>query len=371
VTLRVGYFGARSDARGLAYQGLSYCKHLDFDRIYGIDMTADNLSPYECDWRPYESLPSDLYINRHSKLEESDVRHFLRGLDVVFGAETFYREELVDWAREEGVRTVLACNPEFSAWGQRRDTTPRPDILTVPTTWRMDQIPDAIHLPFPVDRLEFPFRLRNQANRFVHVAGHTAMGDRAGTRIVLGALARLRNIDIVIRTQSGIGMSSPGMKGVVQEGNVATPQELYADADVVIIPRRYGGNSLTIQEALSVGCPVIALDREPENQWGGVLTLPSRVRGNLRSKGGIIPMHDASPQKLFETIRLLVSDPMLVERTSYAANEHARSISWDRLLPMYERFFEAVASGENSDVLRGITEPFLRVAGPDLSSTPA
>lgn len=365
--LKIGLLGCRGDSRGLHYQMQSFANWLDPDRCYGFDLTEDGLSPYPCRWDGY----GDITVVRHSKRNEDEIRRWMRGLDVIFGCETFYSDEVPTWAREEGVKTVLQVNPEFSPWGQRGGANlPKPDVLVNPTTWRMDQIPDAVHLPFPVDRLEFPFRLRTHANRFVHVAGHTAMGDRAGTRIVLGSLARLRTIDIVIRTQSGIGMSSPGMRGVIQEGNVATPQELYADADVVIILRRYGGNSLTIQEALSVGCPVIALDREPENTWGGVTTIPSRSRGNLRSKGGIIPIYDASPAKLYEAIRLFIADPMLVERMSYAANEHSRTISWDAMLPIYETFFRAVVNGESHNVLRRITAAFLGVGNPDLEVTP-
>lgn len=335
--MRMGLFGARADMRGLAYQTAAFAKHLDFDRVYGIDMTADDLSPYPCDWRLYESLMCDLAINRHSRLQEKDVRRWLRGLDVVLGAETFYRDEFPIWAKEEGVRTVLQVNPEFAGWWDRRgEHLPRPDVILAPTVWRMKEMPGAIHLPFPVDREVFPFRLRTEASRFVHIAGHRAAADRAGTRTLLSGLPRLRGKDIVIRSQSPLGFSGPALRyAKLEQVNVSDPVNLYQDADVVLLPRRYGGNCLVANEALSSGCPVIMLDREPENTWGGVLTLGCKTRGQIRTKAGPVPIYEAKSGALGEAVLRLEGCPDLVREYSEQADIYADSISWDVLLPRY------------------------------------
>lgn len=312
-------------------------------------MTVDNLSPYECQWGPYESLPIDLTVNRYSNIDEKSARRWMKGLDIVFGAETLYRDEFPVWARKEGVRTVVHCNREFTPWitnpaDRRHVAPPPPDVIALPTPWLMDTVdhPYVVHLPMGVDRLAFPFNVRTHANRFVHVAGHRAASDRAGTRIVFAMLGRNPGLDIVVRSQSETGFSVPRGKGKVEVGNVGDRRELIRDADVVLLPRRYGGNSLIHQEALSSGIPVISLDRDPENQWGGVMTVPSRARQKLRTKGGLIPISDAHPSHLLQAMTTLANDPARVEELSYQANEHARSIDWVNLEAVYMDLFKSL-----------------------------
>lgn len=343
--LRVGYWGARADSRGLARQSEGFCNHIDFTRVMGLDLTVDDLSPYPCDWTPYDH--HNIEVLHHSAVTEEVARRWLRGLDVVIGAETFYRDEFPLWAKEEGVRTILQINPEFAGWWYRGQRDPKPDLLIAPTIWRMAKMPGVRHVPFPVDRQEFPFQLRTHAERFVHVAGHKAMGDRAGTRMLAGALSSVRTgPEIIIRTQSHLDFTTPGLrKAVVQHANVPDPRTLYADADVVILLRRYGGQHLAANEALSCGCPVMMLDREPEKSWGGVQTVSARIRGHIRTKGGLIETYEAQRGMIARTINWLYDHPEEVEKLSGRANAYAESISWDRMLSVYQDLFIELMAG--------------------------
>lgn len=362
--MKLGLWGARADRRGLCYQMQSYAKWLQPHRVFGIDMTADELSPYQCDWSAYDQ--STLDVMRHSDVTEGIARRWLRDLDVVLAAETFYRDPFPEWARAEGVRTVLHANPEFVGYWHTGQHDPRPDVLLAPTTWRLGAMPGALHLPFPVDRQLFPFRLRTAANRFVHIAGHRAMADRAGTRIVLGAAMRLANVDIVVRTQSPPEFEAPRTRRVtMQHRNFDTPQELYADVDIAILPRRYGGNYLVAQEALSSGIPIITLDREPENTWGGVVTIPAKPRRRIRTKAGPIEVWDGSPRELLRVVNELRKDPDRVKQLSFAANSYAATISWDHLLPVYHDVLETIANGDDpADLLRRLAPTLHGLASP-------
>lgn len=348
---KVGYFGARSDARGLARQSESFCKWVEPDRVWGLDLTVDNLSPYECDWSGYNQ--STLTVSSHSDIDEFAIRSWLRGLDVVFGAETFYRQEFYEWCKAERVRTIVMANPEFLPpyWITGKGVPePKPDVIVVPTTWELSKLPGVLHLPFPVDRHEFPFRLRTRARRFVHVAGHKAAGDRAGTRILIPSAGRVRDAEIIIRTQSDLGLTGPFMRHVrIEHTNLANPFLLYEDADVVVIPRRYGGQSLAMNEALSSGAPVICLDRSPENSWGGTVPVPSRGRGTIRTKGGQFRSYDASDRNLglAKVMKDLMENPGRVEELSRAADKYADEISWDTLLPVYHDVLRCVAEGHD------------------------
>lgn len=332
--LRLGIFGARADQRGLAYQTQAFAKWLEPSRVLGIDMTQDDLSPYPCDWSGF----SNLDVVRYSELNESSVRRWLKGLDVVLGAETFYHELFPEWARSEGARTVLQINPEFTPFFTAAGKNlPRPDRLVNPSIWRMAELPGVVHLPFPVDRETFPFRLRTSAEKFVHVAGHRAISDRAGTRMLLPVLHILRD-SLAIKSQSPMGYTSPQFRFIsVQEGGIDDPRCLYDDADVIVLPRRYGGLSLVAQEALSSGCPVIMLNRTPENSWGGVLPLSCRPRQNIRTKAGVIQTYETSPHLIVKAIAELRRDPAAVEKLSREADAYAQSISWDALLPCYHQ----------------------------------
>lgn len=338
--MKIGIMGARADSRGLAYQTEAFAKWLVPDRVYGIDMTVDKLSPYATDWSGFieRSGTHDLTVSPFSRLNEKDIRSWLRGLDVVIGAETFYAHDFCNWARQEGVRTILQINPEFAAWWQNGCTDPKPDVFITPTTWLLDKMPGAIHLPFPVDREVFPFRLREQAKHFVHIAGHQAMSDRAGTRTLFAVFSRHRDTHFTIRSQSRFPWSSTILRQVnIEQSADLDPPQLYADADVILLPRRYGGQSMVANEALSSGCPVIMIDRAPENTWPGVITVRGVKKRQLRTKGGVFDVWEGSHTDISTKITQLSKDPDSVVRFSRLADSYAESISWDRLLPDYMR----------------------------------
>lgn len=347
--LRLGGFGFRSDSRGLAAQTQSFAKWLPFDRVWGMDMYAEDLSPYENNWSPYIDSDAELTISTRSAINETDVKQWMKGLDVIIGAETFYTDPFCDWARDMGVRTVLQINPEFQVWhlpdAPRLIKPSRPDVLIAPTTWLLDQMPGVVHLPFPVDRTLFPFSVRKSAEHFVHPAGHRAIQDRAGTRLVFAAARYTPKTRITIRSQSELGLDSrrnrtPELN--VEIANLPDSRDLYRDADVVVLPRRYGGQLLTVNEALSCGVPVVMLDREPERNWGGVVTIPSRVRKTMRTHFGALEWSDGAPQSLARAMDELRAHPERVEELSHVADEYAETISWDVLHNRYMDLFNSL-----------------------------
>lgn len=347
--MKIGLFGARSDTRGLAQQTQGFAKWLDLSRVWGIDLTAEGLSPYNVDWSPYIDSDAELTISTRSAINETDVKHWMEGLDVIIGAETFYTDPFCDWARDMGVRTVLQINPEFQVWhlpdAPRLIKPSRPDVLIAPTTWLLDQMPGVVHLPFPVDRTLFPFSVRKTAEHFVHPGGHRAIQDRAGTRLVFAAARYTPKTRITIRSQSELGLDSRRNRTpelTVEIANLPDSRDLYRDADVVVLPRRYGGQLLTVNEALSCGAPVVMLDREPERNWGGVVTIPSRVRKTMRTHFGALEWSDGAPQALARKIEELQANPERVEALSHAADSYAATIGWEVMKGKYMDLFKSM-----------------------------
>lgn len=345
MTLTHGLWGARADNRGLSTQTTEWARHMAPDRVWGVDMTADGHSPYPCDWTPYDGL--DLTVTARSDIctgeADARIRRWLGGLDVVVAMETFYTDQIVALARQARTATVCVTNPEMCRW----ITEPGldlPDLLVSPTPWRADTMPGGCRtLPFPVarDRCAYtprPLASEGEPLTFLHVAGHKAAFDRAGTQTVSQALAHVREpCRVLIRSQSPQPhhLSRAG-KGVVDVqvvcDNLTDYWELYNGADVMLAPRRYGGQNLPVNEALSCGLPVVAIAREPERQWIPPASLvPGRVRRRFKTQGGTVDIWHASAVGVAQTMDRLSRDRHMVAQLSGAADRHAASMSWEAL----------------------------------------
>lgn len=283
------------------------------------------------------------------ELPEHQVRGWLRGLDVLYTAETPYDYRLYDWCREEGVRSVVHAMPEFWPHG-RNPTLPRPDVAWLPTPWRHDTIPGARVVPVPValDRWDRPARGEAvaQGPTFLHVAGHRAAMDRAGTGLLILALRRMRTPCrvVVVSQDPVVPGTSRRLHGPVVEtvtGGVGDYWDLYALGDVLVQPRRYGGLSLPLNEAAGAGLALVVPDCEPHEVWPAARVGGNR-RGSLRTAGGDLAMFEASAPMLAATMDRLIRDPTEVAALQLDARRWAVEHSWERLLPEYRTLLEQV-----------------------------
>lgn len=336
---------ARADNRGLGLQTWDLYRHLKpaatlLVRSWNISPYAEHLGRYPgailCD---YED----------GGLDFGAMEEFVRSVDVILTCETPYDYRLFDLAREYGVATVVQGNLEFLAW-LTQPTLQRPDLFLAPSTWELDRWPaPTVHLPFPVDTEKFPPALRYQAKSFLHVAGHKAMRDRAGSRFVLAALRHVRapNVEVTVRSQSRMGTAGKPEHVKIIDGDIEDHRDLYLGADVLLAPRRYGGQSLPLNEAMSLGMPVIALNREPERSILMPESLvPARVQTRSRCQAGELEIWGTDPRHLAKVIDRFATDPGLVVRASDWSIQQAERISWKKLLPRYRKVFEGLLQGE-------------------------
>lgn len=339
--MRIGLI-ARADNRGLGIQTWEAWRHLRPERTLVVDM--GELTPYEQHFDRYPGARRSTWVD--GNLEAEAMEWLVDGVDVVFTCETPYDFGLYDRARRRGVGTVCQINPEFWLYDRHPDL-PRPDRIVSPSTWRLDEMRDVMHLPHPVARDRLPFRLRSEARTFLHVAGHPAMADRAGTKLLMHALPYIQApVRIVVRAQHPLRHMPPRLrmpaKIDVQVADHAEYWEPYAEADVLIAPRRYGGQSLPVNEALSSGMPVIALEREPERTWGGLLTVPAQRTRDVRAQCGTLECLGCDPEDLARLIDHLAEDPAAVQQLSNEADAYAETISWDAMLPKYLALFASI-----------------------------
>lgn len=345
--MRIGLI-ARSEDRGLGNLTWEWAQHMRPERIVVVE--PNHRIPMRRD-----RYPAATFVRWNhrldSALDERAMRTFLDGLDVVYSAETFYDWRVVEWAREQGVKTVCHMMPEYYSHAGSR--MPEPDAWWTPTRWRLEYLPETtrvVPVPIAVERfgLATPGRHRDDVTTFLHIAGARASGDRNGTDILLRALERLTQpARIRIRTQENVAIHRR-LPHHVDVEIVREPTseywELYADADVHVLPRRYAGLSLPAMESMAAGLALVMPDVEPQRSEWPSLLVPVGAQGRVRTAGGYIPTGNVTPDALARTMDLLSSKISTLVSSQHEAVRFACSHSWEALEPTIRHELELVCS---------------------------
>lgn len=338
---------ARCDDRGLGVMTLDLVRHLRPDRVLVLDVPE---SPIPGRPERYMGLAGEVMHARWSParpgLPPSLVARFLDGLTTVYSAETFYDPAIPQEATKRDVRAVLHVMPEFA-----RHWSGALVEEWLPTPWRREHHPGAPIVPVPVPSPPFyvdePGDSRGRPLRVVHVAGNIAAGDRNGTDVFVRALAKLSpdaRVHATIAVQRG---AAPAVRGtprgvsVALRGPAADRWDLYAGADVLVMPRRYGGLCLPVQEAMALGLAVVMPDVSP-NEWYTALRVPvPSTAGRLKTPAGMIPMAEPDETAIARLLEHLADVPEELRAARYAARSWAADHSWAALEHVYREMLGA------------------------------
>lgn len=321
---------ARGDNGGLGTLTREFARHLEPERVLGIDLGESGRGP--CYWERFpEAMVNE---GMDDDLPAETIRRFCEGLDVVYGAETWYRADFTDIARSVGCRTVLHAMPEL--W---RSDLAASDVVWTPTTWEMDRLPSGTPV-VPVPVVIGHEHVHCGDPLLYHIAA-PAMLDRNGTHLLLDALRYMREPSQLICSGMG-GVVEIGKVKVEYRPSVLDYWEAHPDeASIFVLPRRYAGLSLPLQEAAARAMTVVSLDLEPQRQWIPPEALvPSFPWRQARFPGGEFSVYAAEPRQLAAVLDRVVSDGVLRERLSAASLRHAATISWDVWAPMYRALLE-------------------------------
>lgn len=281
----------RTDNTGLGYQSRNLVRMLNPERILEI--------------RDGEDIPS---FDKYHK--------FLDGLTHMITAETPYTYEAWNWARLLGVKTF--CQPNWELFdGLVQPNMPHPDQYLMPSKWMLEEMqklfPDTIYLPPPTIESDFEEvrRLnlkRTGRRRFVHIIGKNAIYDRNGWVSIMDALPFTKSdFELVVFSQQEMtGYSDPRV--TYRVFNVEDQRELYRDFDALILPRRYGGLCLPMNEALLSGLPVIMTDISPNKILPGKWLVPAYVSATFEGRS-VIDVYSVTPQDLASKIDEICSLP--------------------------------------------------------------
>lgn len=314
----------RADNGGLASQTWEIARHVGPSKVLLVDLGANGRGPFVPE--RYDGL-AEVRIAR-TPLDRGHLRWLCRDVGAVYTAEANYNDELADITARAGVRHVVHANPEL--W--RASNGGRTTELVTPTSWECERLGRSIIMPMPVDRERLPYTPRSRVRRFYFPAA-PAFHDRHGEQFVMEAMRRVRRDDITLVVGPKPRTRVKRLDGGVLVESVLARDDYwqYPDADALILPRRYGGLSLPMQEAASLGMPIISLDLAPYGPELMPELLVAAVHPHpVAMKGGSFPVWDCHPRALANVIEHLADDDDLAVRASKHSDEFADALAWPR-----------------------------------------
>lgn len=343
--IRIGLI-ARMDNGGLGIQTHELYKHLKPARTFVIDMHDINAEHGKKTVNFPDRYPNAMIIDGFPRPEQME--EMLKDIDVLISVEIPYGYELFELARQRGVKTVLQYNYEFLDYLQT-PTLPEPDLFLAPSQWHIEDVEvtnPVEYLHVPVNRELIPYKHRQFGNKFVHIAGQPTHADRNGTEIVLESLKWVdTEIQLVIHTQNKEWLDQllenytvpNNVRLKIVDIEVKEYQDIYNNPyyDVVLLPRRYGGLSLQLNEALSAGLPVIMSNISPQDKILPEQALVDASEGKIIHTRTNIQTYDVEPIDLAKKIDELHENPEIVSYLSNEANKYAKQIDWKIMAPLY------------------------------------
>ena len=340
--MKVGML-ARAEDRGLGMLTWAVYRNLAPDVCIVIDPGALSRGfPQH-----FERYPDGIISTWDGHRLQREAVEALAECDVVYSAETFYDWSLVPWLHEQGIATVLHAMPEF--WKHNVDPTiPMPTVVWNPTPWRHETLPEdrryVVPIPVGLQRAAKMPGFHDGPLRVIHVAGHRALADRNGTISLLASLRGLhREVDVHILTQeSRLPKISDVPENVTLRytlNGLEDARRLYDDADVLVMPRRFGGLSLPVQEALAAGLAVVMPECSP-NQWWPTLRYPVEPGPDVEMPCGIVRIFNTGGPKLSTAIDRLAVDRDLLTAAQRRGREWAAEHSWPLLRGSWREHLE-------------------------------
>lgn len=337
----------RCDNSGIGIQTLEAYRHLKPKKTMVVDRSADS---------GFESFP-ERYPDGKVVMgipTPTESLEFLKNLDVVFMVEAPYSHKLLELADFQGTKTIIQYNYELMPY-IRNPEFPRPTLLAAPTKWHYEDVPfKKTLLPVPIATERFqPRPMPKVAKHFIHIVGRPAIHDRNGTNDLLGALKYIdAPIRLTLKFQSPqfvpdwVGSFQPPghIELEIDTTNKLNYWENYQQGDVLVMPRRYGGLSLSVNEALGAGMPVIMSDISP-NEW---LPKDWRVPATKAMEfmaHNMIDVYETNEEMLGKLINRMAVDAKFYQWSCREAQKLAQEHSWEKLKPLYRQTF--------SDILKG------------------
>jgi len=270
--MRLGII-ARSDNTGLGNQTKELVKMLNPDKVLLIDSSQFNDNTQHPEWyQGYNCLTT-----KRGMASKEEVYEFIDGLDVVLSCEIFYNNSFISIAKKRKVKTVLQYNYEFLDYLANPDLQ-LPDILVAPSLWNFTDVVEkfgdktkVVYLPPPTSIDLFAgaknINTSKTHKKILHIGGKAAVKDRNGTSTVIEMLKYSKSdYQLVIKSQTPLDTECDDPRLVIDTSSPDTRESLYEGYDAMVMPRRYAGLCLPMNEALMSALPVFMTNISPNNK---------------------------------------------------------------------------------------------------------
>lgn len=333
---------ARADNTGLGVQSRNWVRLLKPHKVVVIDSSSFNGNQQNFQW--YHGL--NAYVVQ-GFIRNDQLRPILMDTDVLLTFEIPYNYNLFAEARSMGVKTILQNNWEFTDY--LRQTLPLPDLLVNHSYWHLDEqkarwpeiteyCPTPLFIEDFVDNMAVNYA-RTGVKRFLHVAGRSTYEDRNGTKDLLAAVKLIpRDVPftLVIKTQTVPVEVIDDPRVIIDTSSPADEKALYYDFDAMILPRRYAGACLPMNEALASGLPVIMTDIDPNNKILPAYWLVNSYVDKIFAARTPIKVYSAHHQELANKIKhmALMDDKFMqgwkTEARLIAKREYSHEAVYDK-----------------------------------------
>jgi hypothetical protein len=270
--MRLGII-ARSDNTGLGNQTRELVNMLKPDKVLLIDSSPFSGNTQHPEWyQGYNCLTT-----KRGMASKEEVYEFIDGLDVVLSCEIFYNNSFISIAKKRKVKTILQYNYEFLDHLANPDLQ-LPDVLIAPSLWNFPDVVEkfgdktkVVYLPPPTSIDLFADAKNINTNKthkkILHIGGKAAVKDRNGTSTVIEMLKYSKSdYQLVVKSQTPLDIKCDDPRLVVDTSSPDTRESLYEGYDAMVMPRRYAGLCLPMNEALMSALPVFMTNISPNNK---------------------------------------------------------------------------------------------------------
>jgi len=340
--MRIGLLAYSTDT-GLGNQTYEFYKHMKPAKTLLVDLSSLNGMETHHDRFPDAQIVQGIP-------DCNAMQWLVEGVDLIFVCETPLNYCLMEKAKAAGVPVVLQYNYEFLDYLQRPNLIP-PAVLAAPSWWNKEDviarnIAPVVDLTVPVNDERIRPREITVCRKMMHIAGKQAHMDRNGTLAFIQAAEKCGNkFQYVIyaqqldeRTRRAIERASVDIQLIE---NIENYEDMYAEGDVLVLPRRYGGLCLPMNEALAAGIPVIMPDISPNDQRLPKQWLVKANKADQFMARTMIDVYSVDPNFLaFKMCEF--ADETFMRWSNQEAIELGKGISWKQQKPIYDQTFEMI-----------------------------
>ena len=141
--------------------------------------------------------------------------------------------------------------------------------------------------------------------------------------------------EIVIKSQSSLDIKTNDSRLSIDTSSPNNREDLYFGFDAMVLPRRYAGLCLPMNEALLSGLPVFMTDISPNNNVLPKEWLVKSSKVNEFMARTMIDVYEADPEQLANLVDNYINEPNKIELKQKAFDIGYNNFSVDILKDKY------------------------------------